>query len=152
VPWWLVAVVLVAAVGVGVGAGALIWAGQVERVYPPGYQALTPEQYDKCVREMIIYFDGQDPDPDMREAAAELRDDERFESVREETRQEAFERFKKIYKDQPELVKLARPEALPASVNVMVRKGDTAKDHKRAIEAAYPDAEVTVRDWCPPPE
>lgn len=152
VSWWVVAAAFVVAVGVGVGAGALVWAGQVEHVYPPGYHALTPEQYDKCVREMTIYFDGQDPDPQMRAAAAELRDDERFEGVREETRQQAFERFKEIYKNQPDLVKLARPQAMPASVHVMVRKGDTAKDRKSAIEATFPDAEVMIQDWCPPPE
>lgn len=150
--WWVVAAAFVVTVGVGVGVGALVWAGRVEHVYPPGYQALTPEQYDKCVREMTIQFDGGDPDPAMRAAAAQLRDDERFEGVREETRQQAFKHFKELFKSQPDLVKLARPEALPAAVYVMVRQGDTAKDRKSAVEATFPDAEVVVRDWCPPPE
>jgi cell division protein FtsX len=151
-PWWLVAVLLVVAVGAGFGAGALMWAGQVEKVYPPGYKALSPEQYDKCVRSVIVYFDSEDPDPVMRAAAEELRDDPRFESVREETRQQAFERFKETFKDQPELVKLARPEALPASVQLMVRKGTTAKQAEPALRADFPDAEVSFQNWCPPPE
>ena len=151
-PWWLVAVLLVVALGAGIGAGAWIWAGQVEKVYPPGYHALSPEQYDKCVRQMIVYFDGPDPDQDMRAAAAELRDDSRFESVREETRQQAFKRFKEIYKDQPNLVDLARPEALPASVTLMVRKGTTGKQVKNALQAEFPDAEVTIQSFCPEPE
>jgi hypothetical protein len=150
-PWWLVVVLLVVAVGGGFGAGALIWAGQVEHVYPPGYQALTPEQYDKCARSVIVYFGGSDPDPTMRTAAAQLRDDKRFESVREETRQEAYDRFKVIFADQPELVEKARPEALPASVQLVVRKGSTGKQVEGALRAEFPDAEVTVQDGCPPP-
>lgn len=151
-PWWLVAVLLVVAVGAGFGVGALVWAGQVEKVYPPGYKALSPEQYDKCVRNVIVYFDGDDPDPVMRAAAEELREDPRFESVREETRQQAFEHFKETFKDQPELVELARPEALPASVQLMVRKGGTAKQVEPELRADFPGAEISYQNWCPPPE
>jgi cell division protein FtsX len=151
-PWWLVAVLVVVGIGVGIGAGALIWAGQVKNVYPPGVQALSPEQYDKCVRSVIVYFDGPDPDPVMRDAAAQLRDDERFESVREETRQQAYQRFKKIFADKPDLVDKASPDALPASVNLVVRKGTKGKDVKTALEGEFPDAEVSTQDYCPPPE
>jgi hypothetical protein len=148
----LVAVLLVVAIGAGFGAGALIWAGRVEQVYPPGYKALTQEQYDKCVRSVIVYFNGGDPDPTMRAAAARLRDDERFESVREETRQQAYVKFKKTFADQPDLVELARPEALPASVQLVVRKGSTGKQVEGALREEFPDAEVTLQDWCPPPQ
>ena len=150
-PWWLVAVLLVIAVGAGFGGGALIWAGQVEKVYPPGYQALSPEKYDECVRSVILYFNDSDPDPDMRAAAAQLRDDERFETVQEETRQEAYVKFKEIFADQPELVELARPEALPAAVHLMVRKGTTAQQVEGELRGEFPDAEVTVQDFCPGP-
>lgn len=128
-----------------------MWAGQVEYVYPPGYQALTPEQYDLCVRQVTLYFDGEDPDPVMRAAAAELRGNEWFESVREETRQEAFENFKETFAGQPELVELARPEALPASVKLMVHEGSTAKQFEGALRRQFPDAEVTTTAWCPEP-
>lgn len=151
-PWWMVAVLVVVALGAGVGVGALVWAGQVEQVYPPGYHALTPEQYDKCVRSMDVFFDGDDPDSVMRAAADKLRDDERFESVREETRQEAYEHFKEIFKDQPDLVDLARPEALPAAVHLMVRKGTTAKQVEKAMRAEFPGSEINVQSWCPPPK
>lgn len=40
------------------------------------------------------------------------------ESVVFENREEAFERFKKIFEAQPELIEVARPEALPASLHV----------------------------------
>lgn len=148
----MVAAVIVVAVGLGVGAGALVWAGQVERVYPPGVHALTPEEYDKCVRRMTVAFDSVDPDSEMRAAAEDIRRTEWVESVREETQQQAYEHFKELFKDQPELVRLARPEAMPASVYIMVRKGDTAKAREREMKATYPEASVTVTDWCPPPE
>ena len=121
-------------------------------MYPPGYQALTPDQYDECVRTVIVYFDGSDPDPTMRAAATQLRDDKRFESVREETRQEAYDRFKEIFADQPDLVESASPESLPASVQLLVRKGSTGKQVEGALREEFPGSEVTVRDWCPPPQ
>src|SRR3982074_3422580 len=45
-------------------------------------------------------------------------------SVVYENRDEAFARFKRIFEAQPELVKLARPEALPASFHVKLRNPD----------------------------
>jgi hypothetical protein len=148
-PWWLVAVLLVLAVGVGVGAGAWVWAGRV--TYPPGYPMLTAEQYDECLRQATIYFDGDDPDPAMRAAVAQLRADDRFESVRGETRQESYEKFKETFAEQPELVKLARPEGLPATVYLMVREGSTAKQLESALRAEFPDAQLMIREWCPEP-
>ncbi|WP_156754192.1 permease-like cell division protein FtsX [Actinokineospora pegani] len=47
-----------------------------------------------------------------------LETDPAVETVVFENRDEAFERFKRIFEAQPELVKLARPEALPASFRV----------------------------------
>jgi hypothetical protein len=147
----LVAVLLVIAVGAGFGGGALIWAGQVEKVYPPGFQALSPEQYDKCVRTVVLYFNDSDPDQDMRAAADRLRGDERFESVEEETRQEAYVKFKETFADQPELVELARPEALPAAVHLMVREGTTAQQFEGELRVEFPEAEVNVQGFCPEP-
>ncbi|WP_216214506.1 permease-like cell division protein FtsX [Amycolatopsis aidingensis] len=48
----------------------------------------------------------------------QLEDNEAVESVVFENRQDAFERFKRIFEGQPELVELARPESLPASLQV----------------------------------
>lgn len=49
---------------------------------------------------------------------SDLEADPAVESVTYENRDQAYERFKEIFSSQPELVKLARPEALPASFNV----------------------------------
>lgn len=141
-PWWLVAVLLVVAVGVGFGAGAWVWAGKI--TYPPGYPVLTAEQYDKCSRQVIIYFDGDDPDPAMRAAVEQLRGDGRFENVRGETRQEVYENFKERFAEQPELVQLARPEGLPATAYLMVRKGTLAKQVEGALRTEFPAATVSI--------
>lgn len=104
------------------------------------------------MRQMTVGFGGADPDAEMRAAAVDIRNTEWVESVREETQQQAYEHFKELFKEQPELVRLARPSAMPASVYLMVRKGDTAKAREKQMVATYPEADVTVTDWCPPPE
>lgn len=48
----------------------------------------------------------------------DLESDPAVETVTYENRDDAYKRFKEIFASQPELVKLARPEALPASFNV----------------------------------
>jgi cell division transport system permease protein len=56
-----------------------------------------------------------DPCKGLRTA---LKNDPAVEEVTYENRDQAYKRFKEIFASQPELVKLARPEALPASFNV----------------------------------
>ncbi|WP_436494177.1 permease-like cell division protein FtsX [Actinokineospora sp. HUAS TT18] len=62
-----------------------------------------------------------DPCKGLRSA---LEGDPAVESVQFENREQAFERFKRIFEAQPELVKLARPEALPASFRVKLKDPD----------------------------
>jgi cell division transport system permease protein len=64
-----------------------------------------------------------DADP-CKALFSDLRSDPAVESVSYENRDEAFERFKRIFEAQPELVRLARPEALPASFHVKLRHPD----------------------------
>ena len=61
---------------------------------------------------------GADPCKDLM---TQLKADPAIESVSFENREQAFERFKRIFEAQPELVKLARPEALPASFHVKLK-------------------------------
>lgn len=58
---------------------------------------------------------------------SQLDSDPAIESVEYENRDAAFERFKRIFEAQPELVKLARPEALPASFHVKLKQPDRAE-------------------------
>jgi len=57
-------------------------------------------------------------DDPCRTLRSDLEKDPAVESVTYENRDQAYKRFKEIFASQPELVKLARPEALPASFNV----------------------------------
>lgn len=59
-----------------------------------------------------------------RTLRADLENDPAVESVKYENRDDAYKRFKEIFASQPELVKLARPEALPASFNVKLYEPD----------------------------
>jgi cell division transport system permease protein len=66
---------------------------------------------------------GCQKDP-CRTLRADLEKDPAVESVKYENRDQAYARFKEIFASQPELVKLARPEALPASFNVKLYDPD----------------------------
>ncbi|GGS44326.1 permease-like cell division protein FtsX [Actinokineospora fastidiosa] len=78
---------------------------------------------DKVEVSVYLTNDVSETDP---ECAAEpcaglraaLEADPAVEQVDHESRDEAYERFKRIFEAQPELVKLARPEALPASFRI----------------------------------
>ena len=59
-----------------------------------------------------------------RTLRSDLESDPAVESVKYENRDQAYARFKEIFASQPELVKLARPEALPASFNVKLHDPD----------------------------
>ncbi|OZM71130.1 hypothetical protein CFN78_21955 [Amycolatopsis antarctica] len=152
----MLALLVVVAAGAGIGVGALLWAGGPETpvaerppAYPSGYVRLTPEEYDRCVREVSVHFDGDAPDPVMRAAADRLRDDPRFESARPRTRQESYEEFRRVFADQPEVVALARPESLPATVILLVRRGGVGVRAQGDLRAEFPDAEVAVQKACP---
>jgi len=63
----------------------------------------------------------EDPCKGLR---TDLESNPAIETVEYENRDEAYKRFKEIFESQPELVKLARPEALPASFNVKLLDPD----------------------------
>ncbi|OLR90239.1 permease-like cell division protein FtsX [Actinokineospora bangkokensis] len=59
-----------------------------------------------------------------RSLRGQLENDPAVETVTFENRDQAYERFKEIFAAQPELVKLTRPEALPASFRVKLKDPD----------------------------
>ncbi|RZS41313.1 hypothetical protein EV193_103635 [Herbihabitans rhizosphaerae] len=152
-PWWVFAVALVLAAGVGFGIGALIWAGDPETMaepyQPDGFVRLSPADYDRCIRGVTVHFDGADTDDRMRAAATRLGEDPRFESVKPRTRAESWEEFKRIFANQPDLLKTARPESLPASVLLVVRENTTSKQVEPQLRAEFPDSKVVTQDMCP---
>jgi cell division transport system permease protein len=61
---------------------------------------------------------GSDPCRGLR---TDLESNVAVESVAFENRDDAFERFKRIFEAQPELVRLVRPESLPAQLHVKLK-------------------------------
>lgn len=59
-----------------------------------------------------------------RTLRSDLENDPAVEAVTYQNRDDAYKRFKEIFEAQPELVKLARPEALPASFSVKLYQPD----------------------------
>lgn len=141
------AAVILVAVGVVIGVllnGDDPAAGQeATRTSPP--PSLTPlEQACLDAGERLtvqVYFVASGSDDHMRRAAEALRDDDRIAELTTETQAEAYARFKVIFKDQPDLVELARPESLPASVVAV-----PADDVSRAELAAALEDELTGVD------
>lgn len=98
--------------------------------------------------QVQAYFDGPDADANMRVVADALRDDKQVAAIGTEDRQQAFARFKEIFKDQPELLKIARAEALPASVYVLPVRGVKPEDLAARIRAEFPTAGDITPDAC----
>jgi cell division protein FtsX len=69
--------------------------------------------------QVRVYFALADTDANMRAAGEELRDDPRIAVIEQETQAEAYERFKEIFADQPELLEVAEPDSLPASLAIV---------------------------------
>ncbi len=84
-------------------------------------------------------------DEGMRVAERELRADPRVREVTARTKQENFEHFKKVLANQPELLEIARVEAIPATVNVVEQLGVDAEPFADEL-AQY--GKATYRDLC----
>jgi hypothetical protein len=101
--------------------------------------------------QLVLYFDGQSADEDMRAAEKALRGDDRISGAEMETRHEAWERFKTMFAAQPELVKLAREEALPSTVWLLAADGVTLADLDEKLVDEYPKVGDTSVVKCPVP-
>lgn len=118
-----VAMILTTAISLGLLGGGLLVVRTIDRM---------EQEYYKRV-ETVVFLS---PDISANDAncasttcsalRGELESTSGVESVVFESRQAAFERFKRIFQGQPELLQLARPEALPASLRV------TLSDPQRA--------------------
>jgi cell division protein FtsX len=101
---------VVAMVGV---VGLVLWA-------PNAKPAAAPKQ---CARpdEIDIYLRDDAELPQVRATVLATHQD--VESVVTQTRQQTFEEFQRLFADQPDVLKTARPESLPAVVKVRPRTG-----------------------------
>jgi cell division protein FtsX len=116
----LVAAVLVVLIAVGVvvwlvtgtGGGAKATGQPAAVTSLPGHQV--------CADSVRISVD---TDARMTQIVALVRVDPRVRMVYTETKQQAFERFKQEFADQPQLLALGRPDALPATAVVLPVSG-----------------------------
>jgi hypothetical protein len=115
---WGVITALVAAVA-AVTVIAVLNSGGGGGIADPRLAAQESVQPRDCVPgEMvaIVYFD---TDEEMTATAERLREEPSVAAVQVWTKAENFEHFKELFKDQPELVELARVEAIPASIQLL---------------------------------
>ncbi|HEY2766362.1 MAG TPA: permease-like cell division protein FtsX [Pseudonocardiaceae bacterium] len=112
-----VAMILTTAISLALLGGGLLVVGTIDRMEQDYYQRV----------ETVVFLS---PDISANDAACasntcadlrrELENAPGVQSVSFESRQAAFERFKRIFQSQQELLQLARPEALPASLRVIM--------------------------------
>lgn len=98
--------------------------------------------------QVMVYFDD---DADMRAAAKQMRDDGRIAALDTETKRESWERFKRRNAYQPEVIKLANPEASGASLWLLPAGGTSPADLARQMYGEFPRANGATSVSCPLP-
>ncbi|GAB3576436.1 hypothetical protein GCM10027445_40550 [Amycolatopsis endophytica] len=131
-PLALLAVVL-AAIAV---AAVLLWPGDEKPVLGPA-PVIPRTGHQVCADNIMI---NTDTDAEMSRIANAVRADPRARKVYTETRDEAFARFKDLFKDQPDLLAHARAEALPFSVTVTAAGDVDLHAWAAELTATFPEA------------
>jgi cell division protein FtsX len=143
----LVLVVAVVAVVVALGAvvTVLLVAGDDGTASPPAVTDSPVTTTRFCKNEVVVFAD---TDEEMRRIARTLRGDERIRRLDTMTKQDAFERYKVVFKDNPELLEAGRPEALPASVELTPALGVTPPSLAEQLRAELPTATQVRSSPC----
>jgi len=93
--------------------------------------------------EIDIFFKA---DADMTRAADRLKTDPDVTKLVVETKQQSFERYKQLFANQPELLKLARLEAMPARVGLEPAHNMNRQALIDKLKPMFPGE--TVQDSC----
>ncbi|MFI6306601.1 permease-like cell division protein FtsX [Amycolatopsis thailandensis] len=134
------------AVGVLIVAAAVTTAVVVlnKVAEPPAPSALPRDtapvplgKRELCGIRLVVYIE---TDEGMTRAAQVLRDDQKARRVLTETKAESYERFKKLFADQPELVKLTTPDVLPAAVHLVSVAGTDPETWAKELRQRLPEA------------
>lgn len=130
-----------AVVVIFVVAGAtavLMWRGDEPAEGPRAASPVVPlAGHDVCADRIVINVS---TDAEMRRIAKVVRDDQRARKVYTETKHQAFQRFQQVFKDRPEMLEIARPEALPASVTVVGKAPLDLRVWAGELARTFPDA------------
>lgn len=110
-----IAMVLTTAISLGMFGGGLLVVRTVDKM-----KANYLEDVEVTINftEDVSAADGSCGKHPCDTLRTSLESDSAVESVDFESRNDAYQRFKRIFEEQPQLVELARPESLPASLHV----------------------------------
>ncbi|HEY3466086.1 MAG TPA: permease-like cell division protein FtsX [Amycolatopsis sp.] len=135
----VVALALAAGVGLAFFVAALVRPPEL-----PVDRNPAPLAGHNLCASVVVYFR---TDEEMRAAAAAFHDDPKARRVFVETQAEAYARFKRIFADQPELLRLTRPDSLPASVSLLAVPGTDLNAWAQELHARFEHADqVKVTD------
>lgn len=109
------AMVLTTAISLGLLGGGLLVVQTIDEMQDLYYERVEVAIF---LNDSISANDPNCTSATCSELRADLKSASAVESVTYESRKEAFARFQEIFAGQPELRKLARPQALPASLRV----------------------------------
>jgi len=97
------------------------------------FQVSDMEDYYYTKLEVSIFFDKEATQPQIDAVRAELESDPLIAELKFETKDEAYNRFREMFKEAPDLVNAAQPESLPASFRVK----PTDPDNSQALIEKY---------------
>ncbi|QUQ65023.1 permease-like cell division protein FtsX [Kutzneria sp. CA-103260] len=130
---YLVMALVLGVVAVAGVAGLAVWS-------PTLSQTAAPKQCGKA-DEVDIYLHNDAELPQVRAQVLATHQD--VASVVTQTQQQTFEEFQRMFADQPDVLKTARPEALPAVVKVWPKAGASASAlGDRLTQQFPPPAEI----------
>lgn len=100
-----------------------------------------------CVKpdEVDVYFTS---DNQMNQAVGQVRAEHPDATVTGQTQQQTFEEYKRMFADQPDVLKLARPDGLPAVVKVVPNPGVPAGPVGDALSKQFPPPAKIERLIC----
>lgn len=114
-PGRLIAVVAVVALLVGVGATVAVF------LVPYVYHRLNPTEY---TFEVSVWLNSDISAADRDAVRSGLAGIDTVDGVKYESREQAYERFKELFKDSPDLVESVTPDSLPESFYFMTKQAE----------------------------
>ncbi|MFE0026215.1 hypothetical protein [Amycolatopsis sp. NPDC059021] len=141
--------VLMLAAAAGVGLALLVARLVQPEALPVDTNPVPAAGRNLCGASVTMYFD---TDELMTRASGSFHGDPKTRRVFTETRAEAWERFKRIFAEHPDLVENSNREAMPASLNLLPQRGVDLEEWAAELRRRHPEAKkVVVLDPAHPP-
>ncbi|WP_409465073.1 permease-like cell division protein FtsX [Amycolatopsis sp. GA6-003] len=137
------AAVVLAAVAVLGGSGWWLFDGRAMDGYALPDGAIPLGAHDVCADTVTVNLK---TDAEMTAVARALRGDSRVLRSYTETQQEAYARFRRIFANQPELLRMTGADAMPASVVVVPKDQNATADIAGQFRVQFPAARKVSDD------